>query len=120
MIEYIDKIVETVGPLGWEAIKLLIGIVGVLVVVVVNALVLTWAERKVSGHMQRRIGPKEVGPYGLLQPIADTIKLIAKELLTPQNVERPLYLLAPVIIFIPVMVSFVVIPFDSFLQVKDI
>ncbi len=64
------------------------------------------------------MGPKEVGLCGMLQP--DTLKLIAKELLTPQNVERPLYFLAPVIIFIPVMVSFVVIPFDSFLQVKDI
>ncbi len=52
MIAYIDKIVETVGPVGWEAIKLLIGLVGVLVVVVVNALILTWAERKVSGHMR--------------------------------------------------------------------
>ncbi|MCK7471253.1 MAG: NADH-quinone oxidoreductase subunit H [Desulfomicrobium escambiense] len=98
----------------------MIGLVGVLVVVVVNALVLTWAERKVSGHMQRQDGPKEVGPFGLLQPIADTLKLIAKELLTPQNVEKPLYFLAPVIVFIPVMVSFVVIPFDACLQVKDI
>jgi len=51
----INNIIELVG---WEAIKLLIGLIGVLVVVVVNALVLTWAERKVSGHMQRRIGPK--------------------------------------------------------------
>ncbi len=117
MMKTINNIIELVG---WEAIKLLIGLIGVLVVVVVNALVLTWAERKVSGHMQRRIGPKEVGPCGMLQPIADTIKLIAKELLTPQNVERPLYFLAPVIVFIPVMVSFVVIPFDAYLQVKDI
>ena len=117
MNELIDKIV---GIVGWEAIITIIGLVGVLVVVVVNALILTWAERKVSAHMQRRIGPKEVGPFGLIQPIADTIKLISKELLTPKNVERPLYFLAPVIVFIPVMVAFVVIPFDSYLQVKDI
>jgi NADH-quinone oxidoreductase subunit H len=117
MCELIDKIV---GIVGWEAIITIIGLVGVLVVVVFNALILTWAERKVSGHIQRRIGPKEVGPFGLLQPIADTIKLISKELLTPKNVEKPLYFLAPVIVFIPVMVSFVVIPFDVRLQVKDI
>ena len=117
MNELIDKIV---GIVGWEAIRTILGVVGVLVVVVFNALILTWAERKVSAHIQRRIGPKEVGPFGLLQPIADTIKLIAKELLTPQNVAKPLYFLAPVIVFIPVLVSFVVIPFDARLQVKDI
>lgn len=117
MSELIDKIV---GIVGWEAIRTIIGLVGVLVIIVFNALILTWAERKVSAHIQRRIGPKEVGPFGLLQPIADTIKLLSKELLTPHNVEKPLYFLAPVIVFIPVLVSFVVIPFDVRLQVKDI
>lgn len=117
MTETINNIADVIG---WEAIRTVVGLVGVLVVVVLNALILTWAERKVSGHIQRRIGPKEVGPFGLLQPIADTVKLLAKELLTPQNVERPLYYLAPVMIFIPVLVSFVVIPFDARLQVKDI
>ncbi|OPY72446.1 MAG: NADH-quinone oxidoreductase subunit H [Syntrophorhabdus sp. PtaU1.Bin002] len=116
-----ETIVNNIADvIGWETIRTVVGLVGVLVVVVVNALALTWAERKVSAHMQRRIGPKEVGPFGLLQPIADTVKLLAKELLTPQNVEKPLYYLAPVIVFIPVLVSFVVIPFDARLQVKDI
>jgi NADH-quinone oxidoreductase subunit H len=117
MMEIINRIV---GLIGWEVIRAVLGLVGVLAVVVVNALILTWAERKVSGRMQRRIGPKEVGPSGLLQPIADTIKLISKEILTPRNVEKPLYFLAPALIFVPVLVSFVVIPFDGFLQVKDI
>jgi len=99
---------------------MIIGLVGVLVFVVFNALILTWAERKVAGHMQRRIGPKEVGPYGLIQPIADAIKLLGKEILTPREVDRPLYYLAPILIFIPVLVSFVVIPFDAALLVKDI
>lgn len=117
MIELVEQIA---GIVGWETIRTVVGLVGVLVVVVVNALILTWAERKVSGHIQRRIGPKEVGPFGLLQPIADTIKLLAKELLTPGNVEKPLYFLAPTLIFVPVLVSFIVIPFDSYLQVKDI
>lgn len=96
------------------------GVLGVLGFVVLNSLVLTWAERKVAGHMQRRIGPKEVGPYGLFQPLADALKLLGKEILTPGQAEKPLYFLAPVIVFIPVLVSFVVIPFNAGLQVKDI
>ncbi|MHB9099556.1 MAG: NADH-quinone oxidoreductase subunit NuoH [Syntrophales bacterium] len=106
--------------IGWEALKMILGLVGVLVFVVVNALALTWAERKVAGHMQRRIGPKEVGPYGLIQPIADALKLLGKEILTPRAVDRPLYYLAPILIFVPVLVSFIVIPFDALLVVKDI
>jgi len=106
--------------IGWEALKMIVGLIGVLAFVVVNALLLTWAERKVAGHMQRRIGPKEVGPYGLIQPIADALKLLGKEILTPRAVDKPLYYAAPMLIFIPVLVSFVVIPFDASLVVKDI
>lgn len=111
---------ELIKIVGEEFVRVVIGLVGVLAFVVVNALFLTWAERKVAGHMQRRIGPKEVGPFGLLQPFADMIKLLAKEMLTPANVDKPIYYLAPILIFVPVLVSFIVIPFDGFLQAKDI
>jgi len=96
------------------------GLLASFLFVVVNALILTWAERKVAGHMQLRIGPKEVGPYGLIQPLADALKLLGKEIITPRNVDKPIFYLGPIMIFIPVLVAFVVIPFDSFLQVKDI
>ena len=111
---------QLINIIGGEVFRAIAGLVGVLVFVVINALLLTWAERKVAGHMQRRIGPKEVGPFGLIQPIADTLKLLGKEILTPRNVERSLYWLAPTLIFIPVLVSFIVIPFDASLQVRDI
>lgn len=112
---------EQIGNMiGWETVKMVVGLVGVLAFVVLNALILTWAERKVAGHMQRRIGPKEVGPYGLIQPIADALKLLGKEILTPRDVDKPLYYLAPMIIFVPVLVSFIVIPFASSLLVMDI
>jgi len=105
---------------GWDLVRLLLGLLGVMVVVFGNALFLVWAERKVAGHMQIRIGPKEVGPYGLLQSIADSVKLLAKEIITPRFVDRPLYLLAPLLIFVPCLVAMVVIPFDARLQVRDI
>ncbi len=115
-----ERLTDIIALVGEETVRAIAGLIGVLIVVVVNAILLTWAERKVAGHMQRRIGPKEVGPYGLIQPFADTFKLLAKELLVPKDVAKPLYHLAPILIFIPVLVSFIVIPFDAQLQVKDI
>jgi NADH-quinone oxidoreductase subunit H len=111
---------QIINIIGAGAFTMIAGLIGVLAFVVLNALALTWVERKVAGHMQRRIGPKEVGPYGLIQPIADALKLLVKEILTPRAVDKPLYIIAPILIFVPVMVSFVVIPFDARLVVKDI
>ena len=72
-------------PGALASVTNMLGLLGVMVVVFGNALFLVWAERKVAGHMQIRIGPKEVGPYGLLQSIADSVKLLAKG-----EIDRPL------------------------------
>ncbi len=68
-----------------------------------NALMLIWMERKVSARMQRRMGPTERGPFGLLQTMFDMIKLLGKELITPTHVSRKLYLSAPVLMFVPIV-----------------
>lgn len=83
-----------------------------VVFVAVNALFLVWMERKVSARIQLRRGPLVNGPFGLLQTLADALKLISKELILPRRAHAVLYLLAPVVVFFPVVGSFAVIPFS--------
>ena len=74
-----------------------------------------WAERRIAAWMQDRVGPNRVGFAGLLQPIADGIKLILKEDVIPNHVNKVYYVLAPVVVMIPALVTAAVIPWGSFL-----
>lgn len=103
-----------------EGARLGLGLIGVISLVGVNALFLIWMERKVSAHIQLRPGPMEVGFHGALQTIADALKLIGKELITPEDVDKLIYLLAPIVMFLPVLVSFLVIPFSPTLIIRDL
>src|SRR6266567_116355 len=78
---------------------------------------LQWVERKVIAHIQGRLGPSRVGPHGLLQPLADVIKLITKEDLLPHYVNRPLYLAAPFLAVTMALLSISVIPFGPTIEV---
>ena len=80
----------------------------------------TLLERKFAARMQSRIGPYRVGPHGLLQPIADAIKLMMKEDVVPTAADRPVYNLAPVVFLIPCMLIFATIPFAPGLGVADL
>jgi NADH-quinone oxidoreductase subunit H len=105
--------------LGTEVGRLLIGLIGVISLVSVNALFLIWVERKVSAHMQVRLGPMEVGPHGAIQSVADALKLMSKEMITPEEADKPVFWLAPIIVFLPVLLSFLVIPFSQSMIIKD-
>ena len=81
-----------------------------IVVVVLTVAYLTYAERKVLGAIQRRQGPMTVGPFGLLQPIADGVKLLSKETIIPSQANGPVFLLAPMLLFTLALVAWAVIP----------
>ena len=96
---------------------MLIKALAVFVFLLLTVLVAILVERKVLGRMQMRYGPNRVGPYGLLQSLADGIKLALKEGLTPAGVDKPIYLMAPVIAVIPAIMAFAVIPMGPVVSV---
>ncbi|MCH7997861.1 MAG: NADH-quinone oxidoreductase subunit NuoH [Chloroflexi bacterium] len=83
-------------------------------------IILTYVERKISGRMQQRLGPMRVGPYGLFQGLADTIKLLTKEDLRPQTADRWTFELAPFVVVVPVFLAFVTLPFTADLFVRNL
>lgn len=101
-------------------IRIWAGLFIILSFVSVNAIVLVYLERKVAGHIQRRPGPFEVGPHGILQPFADAVKLLGKQLITPRYADAILYWAAPILSFAPVAVCFLPIPAGPHARVLDI
>jgi len=108
------------GDTGYNAVVALLCFVVMSGFVTVTALVLTLAERKVAAYFQNRKGPNRVGPWGLLQPIADVVKLLQKEDTVPRAADRPIFLLAPFIGMIATYMVLAVIPFDQGLSVTDL
>ncbi|MCH2664163.1 NADH-quinone oxidoreductase subunit NuoH [bacterium] len=95
------------------ALESLIKIVIVLGAVITTVAYVVLAERKVSAYIQNRLGPNRVGPWGLLQPLADGLKFILKEDVIPNHVNKAVYLIAPAVILVPALMGFAVVPFGD-------
>jgi len=109
LVQLLGSYRPNVELVGWTLIKIF-AIVGPLMIAVAY---LTYAERKVIGYMQVRIGPNRVGFFGLLQPMADGIKLLFKEIILPTASNKGLFLLGPVLTIAPAFAAWAVIPFDG-------
>ena len=108
------------GPAFYATASNLAFIVAIIVPLFLCVAYLTLWERKVIGWIQIRIGPNRVGPLGLLQPVADGIKLLMKEVILPSSANKALYLLAPVLMIMPALAAWAVIPFAPEVVLADI
>lgn len=105
---------------AWPTIWIVIQIVAIIVPLLLGVAYLTYAERKILGAIQLRQGPMVVGPFGLLQPIADGLKLMVKETIIPSGSSRVIFLIAPMLTFLLSLVAWAVIPFSEDMVVADI
>lgn len=103
-----------------EPFRLIAFLAGTMAFVGLNAAYLVWVERKGAARFQRRPGPTEVGPAGLLQPIADALKLLSKQVLVPPEGDRILFRVAPVMVMAPALMCLATIPFGETLSARNL
>ncbi|MBK1987880.1 NADH-quinone oxidoreductase subunit NuoH [Sphaerospermopsis aphanizomenoides BCCUSP55] len=109
-----------IPPGAAKAIWMPLPMILMLIGATVGVLVATWLERKISAAAQQRIGPEYQGPFGLLVPVADGLKLIFKEDIVPAKADRWLFTLGPVIVVIPVFLSFLIVPFGENIVITNV
>ena len=121
LIQYIqsylgsDKTPGVAGNFFWATVYVLLVFVGLSVAVIA----MNWLERKILAHMQVRLGPMRVGPHGLLQPIADALKLLLKEDIIPDGADKVVFWIAPFIVVLAAFTVFVVVPFGPTHAITD-
>jgi len=108
--------IEQLTVLAWTVAKIMM----IMVPLILAVAYYTYAERKVIGYMQSRVGPNRVGPKGLFQPFADVFKLLLKEIIVPANANRFLFILAPMLTLVPAFAAWAVVPFSDRLVLADI
>jgi len=114
-----NELQSLLGPL-WTPVWTIAKIVAIAVPLILGVAYLTYAERKVIGWMQVRIGPNRVGPLGLLQPFADVLKMLFKEIVVPTGANRALFFIAPMLTLTPALAAWAVIPFSDTLVLSNI
>jgi NADH-quinone oxidoreductase subunit H len=119
-MEFFIGLWETLPETLQTVIWILIKIIAIVLPLMICVAYYTYAERKVIGYMQVRVGPNRVGPKGWLQPIADAVKLMFKEIVIPSSANKALFLVAPAITLGPALAAWAVFPFDSELVLADI
>ena len=107
---------HNLAVLVWTVVKIIV----IAVPLILGVAYLTLAERKVIGYMQVRIGPNRVGPFGLLQPFADVLKMLFKEIVVPSGANRWLFFIAPMLSLAPALAAWAVIPFADGLVLSNI
>lgn len=112
MESLLEPVAQFFGP-TWPAVWTLAKIIAIVGPLMIGVAYLTLAERKVIGYMQVRIGPNRVGPKGLLQPMADGIKLLLKEIIIPSSSSKGLFILGPILAIAPSLAAWAVVPFDD-------
>jgi NADH-quinone oxidoreductase subunit H len=111
---------QVLGPTWWTLLWTLVKIIAIAVPLMIAVAYLTLAERKVIGYMQVRIGPNRVGPYGLLQPFADLVKMVFKEVIVPSGANRWLFFIAPMLSLAPALAAWAVVPFADEMVLANI
>lgn len=116
----VDMLSGLLPPELWRLIVIVLQIVAIVLPLLLAVAYLTYAERKVIGAIQLRKGPNVVGPFGLLQPLADGAKLFLKETIFPSGANKVVFIIAPMLTFILALIAWAVIPFDEGWVVADI
>src|SRR6476646_1356924 len=117
MVDFVRSVFNFLGIQGLDWLAILIAYIIITTIILIVApgtmMMQVWFERRMVARMQDRLGPNRVGPAGLLQSVADGVKMFTKEDITPRAADRYVHLLAPLVSFMPALLTWAVIPYGA-------